>query len=127
MEVKYLQVIKKENIFKKIIKFFRKAFYRKTNTIEENVINIENKPEDNKKDFLNQIKIEQEDPNLLSIQEKYENGEIELSSLSDEEIHNLNLLYKRQIEDLKKKLDDKKTQLNFEKYKLKNEKQSFNS
>ena len=115
MENKYLQV-RKENIFTKFINFFRKAFYKESSVKEENIIN-----ENSKKDFLNTIKIEhEEDSNLLRLQEQYENREIELSALSDEEIHNLNLLYKRQIEDLKKKIEDKKTQLNLEKYQLKN-------
>ena len=115
MENKYLQV-RKENIFTKFINFFRKAFYREQNIEQDIILDME----DNRKDFLNEIKLEhEEDPNLINLQKQFENREIELSSMSAEEVHNLNLLYKRQIEELKKKLDNKKTELNMIKNRVK--------
>ena len=47
----------------------------------------------------------------LDLQAEYEKGNVELFMLSDEEIHELNLLYKRQVEELAKELEDKRTQL----------------
>lgn len=118
MENKYLQV-RKENFFTKFINFFRKILY-KEETIEQDII-IDNKAADNKKSFINSIKLEhEEDPVLLNLQKEFENEEIELASLSDQEIEDLNLLYKRQIEELKKKLDNKKTELNIIKNRIKN-------
>ena len=109
MEVKYLQV-RKENIFTKFINFFRKMLYKQPTNIEQP--DITNEDINKKTDFLNSIKIEQDDPYIIDLQNKFENKEIELSSLSDEEVHNLNLLYKKQIHDLKRKLEEKKTEIN---------------
>lgn len=110
MENKYLQV-RKENIFAKFINFFRKVFYKEQINIEEPVINAETI--NNKNNFLNEIKLEhKENATLINLQKQFENKEIELSSMSDEDIHNLNELYKKQISDLKKKLEDKKKEIN---------------
>lgn len=119
MEVKYLKVVKKENIFTKVINFFRIALYKKHQKVEESV--VINTNINSKNNFLNKIKLEhEEDAELLRLQKQYENKEIELSSLSEEEIDKLNSLYKRQIEDLNKKLDNQKTELNIVKNRLKN-------
>ena len=53
-----------------------------------------------------------------------EKGEIDLCTMSNEEVHELNLLYKRQILDLNARLNNKKAELNRIQY---NEKQSTNS
>lgn len=118
MEVKYLQVVKKENIFNKVINFFRKAFYKPKQDIQENVVSDEKA--NNKNEFLNQIKLEhEEDPILIELQRKFEDKEVELSQLSKNQIHELNLLYKKQIDDLEKELDNKKTELNIIKNRVK--------
>ncbi len=39
--------------------------------------------------------------------------------MSNEQIHELNLLYKRQVSELKKKLNDKKTELSIMQQKIK--------
>ena len=54
----------------------------------------------------------EEDPTLLKLQNQFEKNEIDLCVMSNEEIHDLNSLYKRQVSELKKKLTDKKTELN---------------
>lgn len=56
---------------------------------------------------------------MRSYWQKYENNEIDLCVMSNEEIHELNSLYKRQVLDLKKKLDDPKTQLAIMKNRIK--------
>ena len=119
MENKYLQV-RRENIFTRFINFIKGIFGYKAK--EETSIQVEKvETKDLKSDFLNNIRInKQENEELISLQSKYENGEIKLSTLSDEEIDELDLLYKRQVGDLKKKLDDRKTQLNIIKHRMEN-------
>lgn len=119
MENKYLQV-RKESIFTKFINFIKGIFAKKVEQeIPTKIETIENK--DVKSDFLNNIRIyKEENKELLDLQNKYENKEIDLAVMSDEEVHELNLLYKRQISDLKKNLEDKKTQLSIMKHKIKN-------
>lgn len=46
-------------------------------------------------------------------------NEIDLCEMSNEQIHELNLLYKRQVSELKKKLNDKKTELSIMQQKIK--------
>lgn len=118
MEVKYLQVIKKENIFNKVINFIRKVFYKPKQDTQETVF-IKEKT-NNKNEFLNKIKLEhEENPILIELQRKFENKEVALSQLSKDQIHELNLLYKKQIDDLDKELDNKKTELNIIKNRIK--------
>lgn len=110
MENKYLQV-KKESIFTKFVNFIKGIFGKKVDQkITPQVQSIEFK--EKKSDFIKEIRLnKEENKGLLELQRKYENNEIDLSVMSDEEIHELNLLYKRQVSDLKKTLEDKKTQL----------------
>ena len=71
--------------------------------------------------FFDEIRVYREEKlELIKLQNQYEKDEIDLCVMSNEEIHELNSLYKRQITDLKSKLDDKKTQLNILKNKLAN-------
>lgn len=117
MENKFLQV-KKDNIFTKFINFFKKILYKSQSNISEQVMDIE--LEDTRNNFLDEIKLQhEENPNLINLQQRFENKEIELSSLTDEEVHNLNLLYKRQIENLEKVLENSKTELNIIKNRIK--------
>lgn len=82
---------------------------------------------DNRKNFLNEIKVnKQEDTELLKLQHKFENKEINLSMMSNEEIHNLNELYTRQLSELKRKIDNKKTELNITNHRISNYLKKFN-
>ena len=45
---------------------------------------------------------------ILNLQNKFETKETTLSEMSDEQVHELNLLYQRQITELKNKLNNKK-------------------
>lgn len=119
MENKYLQ-IKKENIFSKFVNFIKGIFGMKVEQEIPSPKEIIEKKEI-KSTFLDELKIErQEDPELIKLQNQFENKEIDLCVISDEEIKSLNSLYKRQISDLKEKLDDKKTQLAIIKSRIKN-------
>lgn len=119
MENKYLQV-GKENILKKFINFIKGIFGKK----EEPKDNIEMKKAEKESEatnFFDTIKVvKDEDKEMIALQNKYENNEVNLSSLSDEEISELSELYKRQVSDLKKKLEDKKQQLEIAKKRIEN-------
>lgn len=119
MENKYLQV-RKENIFTRFVNFIRGIFGKKVEqevSVQEE--KIENK--DVKSNFFDDIRIDKEEnKELIDLQTKYENNEINLLMLSDKEIDELDLLYKRQVNDLKKKLDDRKKQLNIMKHRMGN-------
>lgn len=118
MENKYLQV-RKESIFTRFVNFIKGIFGKKVEQeIPAPVETIEKK--DVKSNFFDEIRInKEENKELLDLQSKYENNEIDLCVMSNEEIHELNSLYKRQVSDLKKKLDDKKTQLAIMKNRIK--------
>lgn len=118
MENKYLQV-RKESIFTRFVNFIKGIFGKKVEQeIPAPVETIEKK--EVKSNFFDEIRIyKEENKELLDLQSKYENNEIDLCVMSNEEIHELNSLYKRQVSDLKKKLDDKKTQLALMKNRIK--------
>ena len=118
MENKYLQV-RKESIFTRFVNFIKGIFGKKVEQeIPTQVETIENR--DVKSKFLGEIRIyKEENKELLDLQSKYENKEIDLGAMSDEEIHELNLLYKKQVEELKKKIEDETTQISMLKYKIK--------
>lgn len=110
MEKKYLQV-RKNNFFARWMNFIKQKFNKKTSGLEEimeeatSIINKQNK-------FFEEIgACSAEKQELLDLQTEYERGNGELFMLSDEEIHELNLLYKRQVEELAKELEDKRIQL----------------
>lgn len=109
--------IRKENFFKKILISIRNLFKAKEQKIEE----IEEKIIiDKKENFMDEIKIQKEDPKVLEFQRRFENGEIDINDVSTEEIDKLNLLYDRQLEELENELEVKKKELNAMKNKLNN-------
>ena len=115
-ENKYLQV-RKENVFSRLFSFIKNLFKTNQET-RVGIIKIENKNTKNK--FIEEIRINKKaDPELMKLQEKFENRKINLAVMSDEEVHSLHLLYKRQISDLKKKLENKETDLNIIKHNIK--------
>ena len=122
MENKYLQV-RKESIFTKFVNFIKGLFGYKVAEVKENPIQTTNNvPEktEKKASFLEELRIEkEEDPELIKLQNQFENKELDLCVMSNEQVESLNSLYKRQVSDLKKKLDDKKTQLAIMKNRIK--------
>lgn len=113
MKDKNLMVIKK-NIFKKIINFFKNIFNK--DALEENGENAETliKNEINtEKSIFGDLSIDKSyDLELLKIQQRYENGEIEFLDFSDSEYESLLELYNSQIKDLEKSIENKKTEIN---------------
>lgn len=118
MENKYLQA-RKQNIFTRFVNFIRGIFWKKVEQEVPAQVETTEKKEV-KSSFLDDIRIDKEEnKELIDLQIKYENNEINLAMLSDKEIEELDLLYKRQVTDLNKKLDDRKTQLNIMKHRIK--------
>ncbi len=110
----------KENIFTRFINFIKKILGNKEpKKLSEKAEEIQEQKA--KKQFLDELKLNNaENSELLKLQNQYENGEINLSILSDEQIHDLNLLYKKQVSDLKQKLNEKKLELRMMKQKVNN-------
>lgn len=107
LDEKSLMVVNKKSIFHKIKAFFVKLFRR--DTIHQNESQVEaiktNEIQSNikqKNDFIETIRnIENDETRLLKLQKQFDNGEIDRSQLSKEQILKLTELYKKQINDLK--------------------------
>lgn len=83
---------------------------KKTNSVSEN--HISTNRENNKKSFLEAIKIiENDETRLLKLQRQYRNGEIKEEQLTEEQINSLNSLYDVQIENLRKSNQIRKQRL----------------
>lgn len=110
----------KENIFTRFVNFIKRMFEKeelKQIPIKTEIIT----KQEPKPNFLDEVRLyKEEDPTLLKLQKQYEKSEIDLCVMSNEQIHNLNSLYKRQVSELKKKLNDKKTELSIIQHKIKN-------
>ena len=74
----------------------------------------------NRIEFVNELKIQkqEESPELLDLQSRFESNQLQLAELTDEELDNLNDLYQRQIDELKQKIYKTKTEINISMDKL---------
>lgn len=109
----------KENIFTRFINFIKRMFGNKEPKQIPAKVEIIAKQEP-KSNFFDELRLyKEEDPTLLKLQNQYEKSEIDLCVMSNEQIHDLNSLYKRQISELKKKLNDKKTELSVMQHRIK--------
>lgn len=104
------------NIFLKIRNWFVNLFRFKTNMIENNTdvpnSNIEVSESNTKDAFLNSLKtLENDDTNIFNLQRKYENGELKVSDMSENEYSKIEDLYNRQIENLANQIKIKKAKL----------------
>ena len=92
----------------KNVKFsFPNFFQRLINILKNNKKTEEGKnnlnEDNNKKDFIDSIKVEEsEESKLLKLQKKYRNGEIKEEDLSEEQVSKLIELYDKQINAKKK-------------------------
>lgn len=101
----------KENIFTKFINFIKRMFGKEEPKQIPTKTEVIAKQEQ-KSNFLDELRLyKEENPTLLKLQNQYEKSEIDLCVMSNEQIHDLSALYKRQVAELKKKLNDKKTEL----------------
>lgn len=86
-----------------VIKFFRKQKSIE-NPINENLNELHKEIDEfNKEDFVQNIKVENKD-NILLLQRKIKEKQIEISDLTDQELDEMIELYKGQIEEKKQKL-----------------------
>lgn len=112
MENKYLKV-KEEGFFEKIKSFFMNLF-RKNKVTEKNAVEqiVENKVE-NKKSFVEEIKVQQDNEklNLLKLQRDYEAGLIKEEDMTDEQVSKVEELYKEQITKLRNDYDGYKQKI----------------
>ena len=112
----------KENIFKRFFNFIKRLFgNEEPKQISEKAESIKEK-EKKGSYFSDELKINKEEPELLKLQEQYENNELDLRTISGKQVHELNLLYKKQVEELCKELEEKKVELKImqEKYSVNN-------
>lgn len=99
------QVIQ-EGFFTKIKKWFLKIF-RKQKSIETQIQTLEDVQNDineiNKENFMQNIKVENKD-NIIMLQRKIKEKQIEIADLTNYELDEMIALYKEQIEAKKEKL-----------------------
>lgn len=113
-ENKQLIEIEKESFFSKIKNFFKGLFGKKEILVPVEEVHIESAPSPSQIDLMrDKFKEEQEkNTRLIEIQEKYENGDYDLSMLTDDEMIDLMYLYHCQINDYRKKRENINRKLN---------------
>ena len=91
-----------------------------TENVNQNVEKMPNNSSIERIELINELKIQQqeESPELLNLQARFESNQIQLAELTDEELDSLNDLYQRQIDELKEKINKTKTQININMSKL---------
>lgn len=86
--------------------FFKKLFAKEKNIeVPEREVLIESAPSLSQIDLMREQYAGEKEKSdrMLEIQRKYENGEYDLSMLTDEEVTDLMYLYHAQVNELKKK------------------------
>lgn len=96
-------IVKKENIFQKIINKIKNRLYKNKEKINKEQIIIPKSIEELKKEFINNIKVTI-DTKINTLKIKLDNGEIKAIDLTDEQIEKLQRIYDEEIEDKKNKL-----------------------
>lgn len=100
------QVIQ-EGFFTKIKNWFYKLFKKQKsieNPIQKNLDELHNEIDEiSKANFVQNIKVENKD-NILMLQRKIKEKQIEISDLTDQELDEMIELYKNQIKDKKARL-----------------------
>ena len=114
-----LKIIK-PNIFKKIFDFIGHIFKRSktekitnnNNTDGNNNVVFEESKENSKAKFMNTIKIQKKEKNDIELlQEQFESNKISLKQLTNKQIFELNLLYEKQIEEIRRNVIIEKKRL----------------
>lgn len=92
----------RDNVFIKILDFFKRLFSRKKTSISQNSIKESSLDSKSKTDFLNNIQIQknEEEVKLKKLQLLYDNGEIDEYNLSEEEMEKLVMLYEKETKEL---------------------------
>ncbi len=113
-ENKQLIEIEKESFFSKIKNFFSGLFGKKEILIPVEEVRIETAPSPSQIDLMREKfnEVQEKNTRLLEIQEKYENGDYDLSMLTDDEMIDLMYLYHVQVSDYRKKKENLTKKLN---------------
>lgn len=100
--------------------FSDSASMLETEDVSQNAEKMSNSSSIERIELINELKIQQqeESPELLNLQTRFESNQIQLAELTDEELESLNDLYQRQIDELKEKINKTKTQININMSKL---------
>ncbi len=107
-----LKVIK-PSILKKIFSFFGQLLKRNKVDVVESGNEIDNDDitspvktnKNSKSAFLNSVKIQKEEKNEIELlQNRFENHQLSLKQLSNKQVYELNLLYEKQIEEIKRNI-----------------------
>lgn len=105
-----------DNIFLKIKNWFTGLFKVRIKNVQ-NIVdsansNIDTNKTNNKEDFLNSLKtVDNDDTNIFNLQMKYENGQLKVSEMSENEYSKIEDLYNKQIENLTNQIKQKKAKL----------------
>jgi len=98
----------KENIFTKILNFFKKILFRRKEYIvervdEKSIYNIQHK-----ENFVRNIVIKEneEEKRLKELQLQYDNGEIDEEDISEEDMDKLIEMYEKETEELNKETEN---------------------
>lgn len=96
----------------RFIELIKKIFFKKKLLLNEAKISTDNGCSNNKEVFFNSIKAENCENNLFLTQKNLENGFIDESKLSNEEVVKIKKLYCNQILDLMESINNYKLKLN---------------
>lgn len=112
-------IVRKNNIFIKIRNFLKQLF-KTEDTQETNRIKETIQANDERTNFLNSMRGEQDNPETIILQKAYEKNEINPEDMSYAQILALNKLYKKQISKIDEDLNMKKIQVNILEKKMAN-------
>ena len=104
------------NIFFKIRNWFANLFGFKPKSVQKTIdvsnSNMDINEPSAKDNFLNSLKTSgNDDINIFNLQRKYENGQLKVSDMSEDEYSKIEDLYTRQIENLTNQIKIKKAKL----------------
>lgn len=111
-------IVKEDNIFTKIMNFFKGLFKikKEENNVTEEIV----EKDDTRANFLNSIREQQDNPETVKLQQAYENNEVKPEAMSYDQILTLNRLYKKQIKKIDEDLNMKKININLLQKKMAN-------
>lgn len=97
----------KENVFTKILNFFKKLFFRKKKGTSKYIDEFHIYNNKCKEDFIANILIkeDEEEKRLKILQLQYDNGEIDEEDISDEDMDKLIEMYEKETEELNKETE----------------------
>lgn len=113
-ENRQLIEIEKESFFSKVKNFFKGLFGKKEILIPVEEVHIESAPSPSQIDLMREKfnEVQEKNTRLLEIQERYENGDYDLSMLTDDEMIDLMYLYHAQVNEYRKKKENLTKKLN---------------